>query len=339
METVSVPSPVFVEVRDSSHVGEARRHSAALATACGMDETGSAVVGIIATELAGNLARYAVDGLLVSQWLPAGCGGDFEILSIDRGPGIADVGECLRDGYTTGRTPGTGLGAIRRLSSEFDIHSVPAQGTIIVSRVTARAPGRIKETSIRWGALSRPLPGEVACGDLWRTAIGTDVATFMVVDGLGHGPYAAAAAEAMADVFDRTPFATPGQVLETAHDELRGTRGAAVSIAQVDRKDRRIRFAGVGNVVSTIADGETSKGMVSHNGTLGVQVRKIQTFEYEWPAGSLLIMHSDGLQSRWSLAPHRGLQLRHPAVIAAALLRDCSRGHDDVTVLVARLEE
>jgi hypothetical protein len=78
--------------------------------------------------------------------------------------------------------------------------------------------------------------------------------------------------------------------------------------------------------------------LFSHNGTVGVLVRKMHAFEYMLPVGGVLIMHSDGLQSRWSLASYPGLQSRHPAVIAAVLARDFDRQRDDLTVLVARVE-
>jgi hypothetical protein len=74
--------------------------------------------------------------------------------------------------------------------------------------------------------------------------------------------------------------------------------------------------------------------MVSHNGTVGHQMRRVQEFVYPWPAEALVILHSDGLATQWRLLP--GLAARDPALIAAILYRDFRRGRDDVTVLVAR---
>jgi hypothetical protein len=79
-----------------------------------------------------------------------------------------------------------------------------------------------------------------------------------------------------------------------------------------------------------------SRGLFTHNGTVGAQVRKVQEFEYAWPDGGLLVMHSDGLQTRWSMDPYPGLMARHPAVVAGVLYRDFQRGRDDATVLVLR---
>ncbi len=59
-------------------------------------------------------------------------------------------------------------------------------------------------------------------------------------------------------------------------------------------------------------------------------------FGYAFPADALLVMHSDGLGSRWTLEAYPGLVRRHPALIAGILYRDFKRGRDDVSVVVAR---
>ena len=72
------------------------------------------------------------------------------------------------------------------------------------------------------------------------------------------------------------------------------------------------------------------------NGTAGHQARKIQEFTYPWPENALLILHSDGLEGRWQLDRYPGLVALHPALISGVLVRDFTRGRDDVTVLSAR---
>jgi hypothetical protein len=76
--------------------------------------------------------------------------------------------------------------------------------------------------------------------------------------------------------------------------------------------------------------------MASHNGTVGHQMARVQEFTYPWNADSHLIMHSDGLGSRWDLERYPGIWSKHPSLIATILHRDFSRGRDDVTVLVAK---
>jgi len=158
----------------------------------------------------------------------------------------------------------------------------------------------------------------------------------MVADGLGHGPDAAAAAQKAVQVFHGHAAQSPAEILTKAHLALQATRGAAVAVAEVDRAKKEVRFCGVGNIAGTILLGEKSHGMVSHNGIVGQGARKIQEFSYPWAAGVLLVLHSDGLATRWSLEAYSGLAVRSPSLIAGVLYRDFNRGRDDVTVIAAK---
>jgi hypothetical protein len=77
--------------------------------------------------------------------------------------------------------------------------------------------------------------------------------------------------------------------------------------------------------------------MAGHNGTIGAALHRVQDFEYAWPDRALLVLHSDGLKTRWNLRDYPGLYARHPALVAAALYRDFRRPNDDVTILVGRM--
>jgi anti-sigma regulatory factor (Ser/Thr protein kinase) len=350
-----------IPVADSSHVGEVRRRVNQLASDAGLPEAEIGKAAIVATELATNLVRYAADGeMIVSCVTAAGprggqsAGADaadastqpgwIEMISVDRGPGMGDLGRCLDDGFSSGGGAGEGLGAVRRLSTEWDVYSRPATetdsggGTIVFSRIATRQT-RPSSDAFSWGVVSRPAPQERLCGDGWRLAERNGELTLMVVDGLGHGPEAAAAAEEAADVFDCDPFAPLPLMMQNAGVRLQGTRGGAMAAARIDGTSRILRFVGVGNIAAHLRSRAATdgRGLVSHNGIVGGTVRKIQEFEYECPVDGLLILHSDGLQSRWDLERYAGLLARHPAVIAGVLYRDYTRGRDDVTVAVVRL--
>ncbi len=160
----------------------------------------------------------------------------------------------------------------------------------------------------------------------------------MVVDGLGHGPMAAEAARAAVGVFSAQSDRDPVELIEASHLALRSTRGAALAIARIDLELGRLQYAGVGNISGVIVEaghGRTTS-MISHNGTVGHIVRKIQAFDYPWTPESLLIMHSDGITTRWDPARYPGLLRRPPGLIAGLLYRDHRRGRDDATVVVAR---
>lgn len=302
----------------------------------GFGDTAAGQLAIIVTELANNLHRHARSGELVFQPLHADDRLGVEILSIDRGPGLANVAQAMKDGYSTGGTSGTGLGAVRRLAHEFDLFSEPEKGTVLMARLWPT--GKPAAARVQVTAVCLPLAGEEACGDAW--AVVDDPATgrtaIIVADGLGHGTGAAQASRRAIDIFRQNAARPPARLIELVHAGLRGTRGAAVAVLELLRGQSKINFAGVGNISAMLLQGLKSKSLVSHNGTAGVEARRIQEFSYAWTDDTLLVMHSDGLTQHWSLAAHRGLMIREPSVMAGVLYRDHRRVRDDVTVLIAR---
>jgi anti-sigma regulatory factor (Ser/Thr protein kinase) len=313
-------------IEEESQIGEARRDAQRLAVAYGLDETQTGRVAIAATELATNLYRHGSGGQLLLQPIKAGDKEAIELLAIDKGRGMIDVDRCLGDGYSTGGTAGTGLGAVRRLSVEFDIHSVPGGGTVVMSRIGPVAGSR-------FGAISIPVQGETECGDGWALIQDHEGASLMVVDGLGHGSFAAVAAECAQRIFAGSPAESPRGLLERAHRALGSTRGAAAAVARIAAAGK-VSYAGVGNICGCLVSAEKSQGLVSHNGTLGLTMPRLQQFEYERAAGAFLVMHSDGISARWDLHANAVLRQRHPAIIAAVLYRDHARARDDATVVV-----
>lgn len=314
------------QIDDETKVGEARRDALQLAQAYGLDATMSGRVAIVATELANNLLRHGGGGELLLQPIAAANGTLIELLAIDRGKGMPDVERCMNDGYSTGGTAGTGLGAIRRLAVEFDIYSVMDAGTVVLARVGSSA-------AARFGAVSVTMRGESECGDSWRLAIGDGMTAAIVVDGLGHGPLAAVAAQRSTAAFGEAPFDAPREVIERSHRHMSGTRGAAAACANIDPKGL-LRYAGVGNISGSMVTADKSQGLASHNGTLGLHMPRLQQFEYQRAPRAKLVMHSDGISARWNLARQQDLLHRHPAIIAAVLYRDHARARDDATVLV-----
>jgi anti-sigma regulatory factor (Ser/Thr protein kinase) len=326
----------MVPISDASQVGEARRQANRIAEEAGFGEADKGKTAIVVSELATNIARYATGGEILMQAVYVGDRRWIDIISVDRGPGIPDVARSLADGFSTGGTSGTGLGAARRMSSEFDIYSAQPSGTVIFCRVASQPACLNDRRPFAWAVIGRPAPFETLCGDAWRIAERDDMLALMIVDGLGHGPEAAKAAAEAISVFDRDPFIPLADFFGASHARMHGTRGGALAAAHFDASQRKLKYAGVGNIAGHL-HGERGRGLFSHNGIVGVQIRKVQEFNYEYPASGLVVMHSDGLQSRWSLDLYPGLAQRHPAVIAGVLYRDYTRGRDDVTVAVVRL--
>jgi anti-sigma regulatory factor (Ser/Thr protein kinase) len=331
-------SQVSVTISDQSGVGECRRAARALAETHGFDDVNVGRISIVATEVATNILRHAGSGKILVQALDDGVQPELEILGIDRGPGMTNIDHCMRDGFSTGGTAGTGLGAVARLSTTFDVYTLPNQGTILLSR-TALPSSAPRKASLELGAISIAVAGEIECGDAWRVVEGGATASMMVADGLGHGAAAATASKAAVAAFVSKPFEPPSGVMKTLHGAVSGTRGVAVACALLHPDAATIDYAGVGNICGSIVTEGKQRGMVSHNGTLGVQLLRSQQFEYRWPAGSCIVMHSDGLSARWDLRTYPGLTQHHPAIIAGILYRDFGRERDDATVIVVRRQK
>lgn len=325
---------LMIPITEDSQIGEARRAAVRLAEHVKFNSTDSGRVSIIATELATNLVRHSTAGGELLAVSHASLGEQsIEITAVDAGPGMTDLDRCLQDGYSTAGTPGNGRGAVRRLSDDMDVHSSP-EGTVIWCRITADpSANKQPRRKVVIGAVSIPAPGETVCGDAWSVARSDEQLSLMVADGLGHGPLAAEAAEAITALFDQNPFNSPRQHIEAAHAAISGTRGAALSVARIDFQTEKLVYAGVGNIAGSLIAAGVSRGLFSHNGIVGHQLRKVQEFEYPWNPQSILIMHSDGLQTRWALGKYPGLPRRRAAVISGVLYRDFKRGKDDATVV------
>ncbi|HEX7153045.1 MAG TPA: SpoIIE family protein phosphatase [Thermoanaerobaculia bacterium] len=333
-----IRSSRVVNIHDQSAVAEARRTAIECAGTLQMSENAAATAGLVTTELATNLVKHTPGGSLIF-------GSDEEtpqtltITSIDKGSGIANVQAAMSDGFSTAGSPGTGLGAITRAVSSFDIYTMPDKGTAIVCRIgdRPRAPVTGSPSRITLAGLCVAKPGEDESGDAWASVSGRDAVTIGVVDGLGHG-HAASIASAYGTrvVREQGGDQQLERIIETMHGALRPTRGAAVGLARIHPEAGRVDFVGVGNIAGTIATDDAARKTVSHNGIVGHEMRKVQSFSYPWTADSLLVLNSDGIGSAWSFKHYPGLVQHDPAVIAAVIFRDFCRGSDDATVVVAK---
>ncbi|MDO7896922.1 ATP-binding protein [Pseudomonas citrulli] len=320
-------------IEDISQIGYARRTTQRLAELHGFDETDAGRVALVTTELASNVLKHATRGELHVRVLACPGGFGIELLAVDRAQGF-DLDACLTDGFSTGGTQGIGLGAVARQAEVFDVYA-DARGAVLLARLYPRGN---RQADLRYGVSQHSLNDDPACGDTWHLAYNGSSVSALVIDGLGHGEDAERAAKAGERTFARGPFATPVLLMEDMHRDMIGTRGGAAAIAQFNAPRDGLTFTGVGNIGATLVTADKSRGLASNPGIVGGQYRKAQPFDYAHVNGHLLIMYSDGLQSRWNLQDYPGLVHRHPAVIATVLHRDFCRGRDDVTVLVVALE-
>ena len=295
---------IAMPIQEASQVGEARRAATSMAARLGFDETGRGRVALVVTEAASNLVKHGGGGLLVLRALAGGPRRGLEVLALDKGAGMADVRRCLADGYSTAGSPGTGLGAIGRLCETYDIDSHPGAGTALLAQLWASPPGPVDSREpMELGALSVPYPGERDCGDSWAACEREGKTLLIVADGLGHGTQAATASREAVRVFLERAGLPPAELIRAIHDALRDTRGAAVAVAEADPARSLVTFAGLGNIAGAVIPPGVGKAqnLVSHNGTAGHEMRKVQEFTYAWTPEAALVLHSDGLATHWRL--------------------------------------
>lgn len=338
-----MPESIRVAVEEQSQTAEARRIARRVAERIGFDEAQAEQVAIVVTEACTNLVKHGGGGEVLVRTTgddDPGTPPDLEVLALDRGPGISNFDQCMRDGFSTGGSPGQGLGAIVRLSAASDFYSVSRRGTALLARwPVAVSTGKHTDRSgaLRIGAINVCKPGQEVCGDSWGVEQTDDQVIILVADGLGHGIEARDASSEAVRMLHLRPDLPPAAMIECAHQALRSSRGAAVAVARIDRSKSIVTFAGVGNIAAQIYSGaEARHHLVSINGTAGHQVPRIREFHYPWPGDGMLLLHSDGLSTGTGLETHPGLAMRDPSLIAGVLYRDFSRRNDDATVVVAK---
>jgi anti-sigma regulatory factor (Ser/Thr protein kinase) len=322
---------VLVPIEDPSQVAEARRAALQVASRAGFDEVALGKLAIVVTELATNIIKHAKRGEILVGNLRGPKSVD--VIALDSGPGIGDVESSLRDGFSSAGTAGQGLGAVVRQSATWEIYTRPNGGSAVIATLGMQPP-TIPHFDI--GVVCRPVKGEIECGDGWAIFHSAHRSSFMLADGLGHGIAAYEAAFQAMKVFSTSGAKGPTEVLQLAHGALRATRGAAVSIAELDHETGIVKYAGVGNIAGVIMTNGTTRSLVSHNGIVGAEMRKVQEFTSPWNPESLLVMNSDGLSTQWHLDKHAGLMSKSALMIAAVLYRDFQRTRDDSTVMVVR---
>ena len=265
-----------------------------------------------------------------------------EILSIDAGPGMSDVQRCLQDGYSTGGTPGNGLGAVRRLSSRVRratrrpaaapwscrgcagrrAPERPGRPRHRRRAVTSTPPCRSRRRASRSAATpggSRERDGELRRARRRRPRART--ARRRGRDAGGRGVRRGAVRGAARP--DRAGCTAPCPA--PAEPPLAVARIDAARRA-LHRRRQHLRRAGRRRAEPRPAPATTAPSACS-----SARCRRSTTTGR--PRG-MLVMHSDGISSRWRLDTYPGLAQRHPAIVAGVLWRDFGRGRDDATIVV-----
>jgi hypothetical protein len=186
---------------------------------------------------------------------------------------------------------------------------------------------------IAWGWAGSAL--EIESGDLHVVAAFPGGVIVVLIDGLGHGPEAAAAARAAGAVVQEHASAPPVVLVTHCHDALRKTRGAVMTLASFRATESSMTWLGVGNVDAVLlrGSGGRDEAIVVRGGVVGYQLPPLRASTLGVSAGDTLVMATDGIRSGFTA----GLAIEHsPQEIAESVLTQFSRRSDDAHVVVAR---
>ncbi len=193
--------------------------------------------------------------------------------------------------------------------------------------------------SIQWGVKAQAIRGETESGDQYVVETFSGGALVGVIDGLGHGPKAAAASKAAVAALEGRPQEPVTHLMEHCHRAIRGTRGAVVSLASFNFEAAQMTWLGVGNVRGLLlrADPNAEKArdwLLVRGGVVGYQIPTLRPITLSLAPGDALVFTTDGIRS--GFADELDAANRPPEAIAEQIFTDHRRGTDDTLVLVAK---
>lgn len=194
---------------------------------------------------------------------------------------------------------------------------------------------------VEWGYVGQPLPGNSESGDRCLVQVADGSATLAVIDGLGHGPEAALASDAVVETLEAHGQEPIFQLFRRCHARLLSTRGAAMAIARYEPAQRRIQWIGAGSVRGIMLRGRPGGGteqsqMLIHSGTVGVRLPTIEVSSMPAQGGDLLFLATDGMQDEFAGRLRYG---EPPQAQAERLFASYRIYTDDALILVARMAQ
>lgn len=194
---------------------------------------------------------------------------------------------------------------------------------------------------IQWAVAQRPCPGERVSGDIHVVQPFPDGVLFAVIDGLGHGPEAARAANIAASNLHTRPDLDPEAAIEQCHEALRGSRGVVLTVAAYHPDLRLLEWAGVGNIESILwhlpgRPGARRESVASRGGVVGYQLPRLHVTRLEVAAGDICCLATDGIAPAFVENTPPYTKPRH---LAEHILANHARDNDDALVLAVHFGE
>jgi len=200
--------------------------------------------------------------------------------------------------------------------------------------VRERAP----RAPVECGVATRCRRGEATSGDLGLVTLSPGGALVAGIDGLGHGTEAARAARRAGDVIRESASRDLPLLVERCHAALKGTRGAAISLAFISASEGELAWLGVGNVQGRVLSGDPSatqpKGSLAPtSGILGHELPPVRTAALDVQPGDVLVLATDGIESGFADSLDTS---GSPRAISERILGNHWKPSDDALVVAVR---
>jgi anti-sigma regulatory factor (Ser/Thr protein kinase) len=326
------------EIEDRSFVAFVKREIHQKAVKAAFNPTRVGNIDIIVSELTSNIIKHAERGELLYKFSDENNCKLLEIICIDGGSGIKDITHSMKDGISTTKTLGNGLGALERLSDLFQVYSIVKWGTICYCKIYAEPPVVCADSSIiKFKALNVSMPGQKVSGDGFAVEFNKDHTRIFVGDGLGHGKEAHDAVQLAISNFKLSNTNDPKEILRFIHEPVKKSRGLVGTVVVADHQLKKWAICGIGNISTRLYEGVETKNYLSYNGIIGLNIpATLKNHESEFGKHQCLIMSSDGINKRWDLSQFPAILRYDPLMLAAVIYKECARKIDDMSILIAR---
>ena len=324
-----------LRILDRASVSLARERVREEGARAGLDEDATGALAIVVSELANNQLAHGAHGQVAVRTIRRSGASGVEIVAADEGRGIADPTRAFEGARGTDRSLGVGLAGVRSLADELDVDIRFGEGTCICARKFGAVVPRRREVAI----VGRPCKGERVSGDQAGFERSLGGLLLFVADGLGHGPQARDASDRALRSVRRGVGLGSVELLRATDTALARSRGAVMTVAQLEEGGGAIEFASVGNVAMHVVRFRETRIFSGSSFVLGMPTpspKRITSERIPIEARDVIVMCSDGISLRTTLEGRPDVLNASPLVIAQHVLEAFGEDNDDATVLVAR---
>jgi len=181
---------------------------------------------------------------------------------------------------------------------------------------------------------SRPFPGEQHCGDqtgFWRS---DNKLMLCIIDGLGHGRYAEAAAKMAINYIVGHLSESLTNLFAGCNVALRNSRGVAMGLAVIDESTKTLTYAGIGNTRAILVSETQSIYLSSRPGIVGGGYKKLTPETHPFKSGDRLFLFTDGLPETLNFSNYPAGLWADGQRLAEILIANYGRESDDAAILI-----